>query len=429
MLQAAQLQEALQLAEETANENAEAQERVAAVSAEIEALQTRGEADRAQLEEALRQSEEAAAEVARLVGETRRFEEERKRLTLDASQARERSARDNAIATEARERSEERERAYDKLKADQARLEHEVESLKKHLDALSGKASGGADGARVRKLEATLQAEREKLAEVRGDMTMALVRAAEADRLSKRLEQLQRRAAELERVAMRVDTLESDNTVLQRALREAEHGASEPVAARRTGLRALSPTLPSPPPVPDPPRPSAPVTVPPPLPPPPVAAAAVVSLVPDKAPAGHSAPRRLPTLDGPATKPPAARTKRLQRLERLSRESLEGRLKAFMVRDEHSSETLDRYLADFPIHVRGMREAAGAGEIGNIEVIANRLHGQFLDLGAQKLSDIASHIELATSSGELAEVPELIDALEVEFTRIRPRIEAARREL
>ncbi|MCA9518922.1 MAG: hypothetical protein KC635_28495, partial [Myxococcales bacterium] len=103
--------------------------------------------------------------------------------------------------------------------------------------------------------------------------------------------------------------------------------------------------------------------------------------------------------------------------------SLEARLRAYSERDPGAGDAIRRYVADFPIHIDRLREACGQSDIATVETVANRLHVQFFSVGALRLSDIASYIELAVSDGELEAVPTLVDNLESEFSRVKSVLE------
>ena len=83
------------------------------------------------------------------------------------------------------------------------------------------------------------------------------------------------------------------------------------------------------------------------------------------------------------------------------------------------------FIDDVPLRLEELRLAVEKGEAQNVEETAHMLKGGSGYMGAVHMAEICAEIQALGASGELTRVPELLDALEAEFKRIRPALEAA----
>ena len=83
------------------------------------------------------------------------------------------------------------------------------------------------------------------------------------------------------------------------------------------------------------------------------------------------------------------------------------------------------FIDDVPLRLQELRLAVERGEAQKVEETAHMLKGGSGYMGATRMAEICAEIQALGASGELSGVPELLDALETEFVRIRPALEAA----
>ena len=69
--------------------------------------------------------------------------------------------------------------------------------------------------------------------------------------------------------------------------------------------------------------------------------------------------------------------------------------------------------------VAGLRATGENGDTGSLARVAHNLKGSSSTFGAAGLPDLCAQLESATSSGDRAEVPRLIDEVGAEFDRVR----------
>ena len=83
------------------------------------------------------------------------------------------------------------------------------------------------------------------------------------------------------------------------------------------------------------------------------------------------------------------------------------------------------FIDDVPLRLEELRLTAEKGEAQEVEETAHMLKGGSGYMGATRMAEICAEIQELGASGELSSVPELLDALQAEFERIRPALEAA----
>ena len=83
------------------------------------------------------------------------------------------------------------------------------------------------------------------------------------------------------------------------------------------------------------------------------------------------------------------------------------------------------FIDDVPLRLEELRQAVESGEAQRVEETAHMLKGGSGYMGATHMGEICAMIQKLGASGELSRAPEILDALEAEFKRIRPALEAA----
>jgi len=83
------------------------------------------------------------------------------------------------------------------------------------------------------------------------------------------------------------------------------------------------------------------------------------------------------------------------------------------------------FLEDVPLRLGALRRAVEKGEAQEVEETAHLLKGGSGYMGAARMVEICGELQELGAAGELSRVPELLDALEAEFGRVRPALEAA----
>ncbi len=78
-----------------------------------------------------------------------------------------------------------------------------------------------------------------------------------------------------------------------------------------------------------------------------------------------------------------------------------------------------------PLRLDELRQAVERGEAQKVEETAHMLKGGSGYMGAVRMVEICSGLQALGASGDLSRAPELLDALEVEFERIRPALRTA----
>jgi signal transduction histidine kinase/CheY-like chemotaxis protein len=85
------------------------------------------------------------------------------------------------------------------------------------------------------------------------------------------------------------------------------------------------------------------------------------------------------------------------------------------------------FMEDVPPRLESMRQAAQRGEAQSVEETAHLLKGGSGYMGASRMAEICARLQEGASSGDLAQAPELLDALEEEFQRVCPALQSALR--
>jgi two-component system, sensor histidine kinase and response regulator len=83
------------------------------------------------------------------------------------------------------------------------------------------------------------------------------------------------------------------------------------------------------------------------------------------------------------------------------------------------------FLEDVPTRIEALRRAVQAGDAQKVEEVAYLLKGGSGYMGAVRMVKICAGLQELGTSGELSRAPELLDALEEEFERVHPALEAA----
>ena len=83
------------------------------------------------------------------------------------------------------------------------------------------------------------------------------------------------------------------------------------------------------------------------------------------------------------------------------------------------------FIEDVPLRLQLMRQAVEKGEAQEIEETAHLLKGGSGYMGAARMAEICARLQELGDSGDLARAPELLDALEEEFGRVCPALQAA----
>jgi two-component system sensor histidine kinase/response regulator len=85
------------------------------------------------------------------------------------------------------------------------------------------------------------------------------------------------------------------------------------------------------------------------------------------------------------------------------------------------------FIEDVPPRLELMRQAVEKGEAQSVEETAHLLKGGSGYMGAVRMAEICANLQQKASSGDLAQAPELLDALEEEFERVGPVLQSALR--
>ena len=82
------------------------------------------------------------------------------------------------------------------------------------------------------------------------------------------------------------------------------------------------------------------------------------------------------------------------------------------------------FIDDVPLRLEELWLAVERGEAQRVEETAHMLKGGSGYMGAVHMAEICGGLQGLGASGELSRAPELLDALEAEFNRIRPALES-----
>jgi CheY-like chemotaxis protein/HPt (histidine-containing phosphotransfer) domain-containing protein len=83
------------------------------------------------------------------------------------------------------------------------------------------------------------------------------------------------------------------------------------------------------------------------------------------------------------------------------------------------------FIEDVPVRLESLRRAVERGEAQEVEETAHLLKGGSGYMGAARMAEICARLQELGDSGDLARAPELLDALEEEFGRVCPALQAA----
>ena len=83
------------------------------------------------------------------------------------------------------------------------------------------------------------------------------------------------------------------------------------------------------------------------------------------------------------------------------------------------------FIEDVPIRLESLRQAVRRGEAQEVEETAHLLKGGSGYMGAVRMAEICARLQELANSGDLTQAPELLDALEEEFGRVHPALQAA----
>src|SRR5215212_5071318 len=86
---------------------------------------------------------------------------------------------------------------------------------------------------------------------------------------------------------------------------------------------------------------------------------------------------------------------------------------------------VDLFVEDVPIQLAAIRRAVKRGEAQEVVEKAHMLKGGSGYMGAARMAQMCARLEESGASGELWRAPELLDAIETEFGRVRPALTAA----
>jgi histidine phosphotransfer protein HptB len=78
-----------------------------------------------------------------------------------------------------------------------------------------------------------------------------------------------------------------------------------------------------------------------------------------------------------------------------------------------------------PIQLGAIRRAMERGEAQGMEETAHMLKCGSGYMGAARMAQMCARLEEIGASGELSRAPELLDAIEMKFGRVRPALTAA----
>jgi len=83
------------------------------------------------------------------------------------------------------------------------------------------------------------------------------------------------------------------------------------------------------------------------------------------------------------------------------------------------------FIDDVPVRLKSMRQAVEREDAHEVEETAHLLKGGSGYMGAVHMVEICTRLQELGISGELSHAPELLDALEKEFARVHPALQAA----
>ena len=89
---------------------------------------------------------------------------------------------------------------------------------------------------------------------------------------------------------------------------------------------------------------------------------------------------------------------------------------------EFLAEIVDDFLADAPVQIDALRQAAGSGDAVGARRAAHTLKGNARTFGAAELASVCAKAETAAEAAELDRVLADVDGIEREWARVRDAI-------
>jgi HPt (histidine-containing phosphotransfer) domain-containing protein len=85
-------------------------------------------------------------------------------------------------------------------------------------------------------------------------------------------------------------------------------------------------------------------------------------------------------------------------------------------------DLIDVYLNDSPELINQMRSGVGAGNLEMVRRAAHSLKSNSASFGANQLAEAARTLEMRTKNGSLDGAETMLEAVEVEYARLLPRL-------
>ncbi len=101
---------------------------------------------------------------------------------------------------------------------------------------------------------------------------------------------------------------------------------------------------------------------------------------------------------------------------------------ATMGDEEFMAELIDIYLDDSPAQIRVLRDAIESREGEVAASAAHRLKGSSGNLGADSLAALCRRVEESGRDNRVEEMPDLLNDIEREFSRVKECLSAVRRD-
>ena len=87
------------------------------------------------------------------------------------------------------------------------------------------------------------------------------------------------------------------------------------------------------------------------------------------------------------------------------------------------TELVEIFVEDAEPRLVALREAVASGDVETVERAAHTLKGSSGNMGARRMSEIASSLQDAGTSGDLSEAASLLEDLEFEYARVKPALQ------
>ena len=95
---------------------------------------------------------------------------------------------------------------------------------------------------------------------------------------------------------------------------------------------------------------------------------------------------------------------------------------------EFLAELMDTFLAEAPQLLADMRQAVEDGDTAGLRLAAHSLKSNSADFGAMTLSNLCWELEGMGKAGTLDGAAEKVAQVEAEYERVKPAVEAVRKE-